>query len=197
MSPGISTHPPGPPLTANLRTWVLGAWARARALRTPKSSAGVLDSGGRNPAKMSRASGPERQIPRHSEKCLSENLGKWASGPWIAIRPSNPASRSTQFRESYPQSKLAVAHKNGTQNGTLVSGNMDQNLRNPSCFILSHAQLSTPCMEALRVLFSFQGPRGLGSLQWEFWDALAALKSELPLFRATALKSQEIWPSDS
>ena len=42
-------------------------------------------------------------------------------------------SRGTDF-----ESHLAVAQKTGTQNGTLVSGNMDQNLRNPSCLILSH-----------------------------------------------------------
>ena len=31
--------------------------------------------------------------------------------------------------------------KNWYQNGTLVSGNMDQNLRNPSCLILSHTHI--------------------------------------------------------
>ena len=31
--------------------------------------------------------------------------------------------------------------KNRYQNGTLVSGNMDQNLRTPSCLILSHTQI--------------------------------------------------------
>ena len=31
--------------------------------------------------------------------------------------------------------------KNRYQNGTLVSGNMDQNLRNPSCFISSHTHV--------------------------------------------------------
>ena len=30
----------------------------------------------------------------------------------------------------------------GTPNGTLVSGNMDQNLRNPSCLILSHTHIA-------------------------------------------------------
>ena len=32
--------------------------------------------------------------------------------------------------------------KKRCQNGTLVSGNMDQNLRNPSCLILSHTQMA-------------------------------------------------------
>ena len=36
---------------------------------------------------------------------------------------------------------LAVAQKTGTQNGRLVSGNMDQHLRNPPCLILSHSHL--------------------------------------------------------
>ena len=36
----------------------------------------------------------------------------------------------------------AVAPKTGTQNGTLGSGNMDQNLRNPSCLILSHTHVA-------------------------------------------------------
>ena len=31
--------------------------------------------------------------------------------------------------------------KIGTPNGTLVSGNLNQNLRNPSCLILSHTQI--------------------------------------------------------
>ena len=32
--------------------------------------------------------------------------------------------------------------KNRYQNGTLLGGNMDQNLRNPSCLILSHTQIT-------------------------------------------------------
>ena len=38
---------------------------------------------------------------------------------------------------------LVVDKKNKKryQHGTLVSGNMDQNLRNPSCLILSHTHL--------------------------------------------------------
>ena len=35
-----------------------------------------------------------------------------------------------------PRFYMAVAQRTGTQNGTLVSGNMDQHLRNPSCVIL-------------------------------------------------------------
>ena len=34
--------------------------------------------------------------------------------------------------------------KNRYQNGTLVSGNMDQNLRNPFCLILSHIRMGPP-----------------------------------------------------
>ena len=41
------------------------------------------------------------------------------------------------LKETDPKNQ-AVAHKTGTQNGTLVSANMDQTLRNPSCLILSH-----------------------------------------------------------
>ena len=33
--------------------------------------------------------------------------------------------------------------KNRYQNGTLVSGNMDQNPRNPSCLFLSHSQMTS------------------------------------------------------
>ena len=36
--------------------------------------------------------------------------------------------------------------KNRYQNGTLVSGNMDQNLRNPSCLILSHTHVYSDCL---------------------------------------------------
>ena len=49
---------------------------------------------------------------------------------------------------------MAVAQKTGTQNGTLVSGNMDQNLRNPSCLILSHTHIWWDC--PLRT-FNFPG----------------------------------------
>ena len=50
---------------------------------------------------------------------------------------------------------MAVAHKTGTQNRTLVSGNMDQNLRNPSCLILSHTHMGV-------VLYSFARDWALG-----------------------------------
>ena len=36
---------------------------------------------------------------------------------------------------------MAVAEKTGAKNGTLVSGNMDQNLRNPSWLTLSHTHM--------------------------------------------------------
>ena len=36
---------------------------------------------------------------------------------------------------------MAVAQKTGTINETLLSGNMDQNLRNPCCLILSHTHI--------------------------------------------------------
>ena len=35
----------------------------------------------------------------------------------------------------------------------LVSGNMDQNLRNPSCLILSHTQISKPLLIDMGGLF--------------------------------------------
>ena len=37
--------------------------------------------------------------------------------------------------------------KNRYQHGALVSGNMDQNLRNPSCFILSHTHIGLKELE--------------------------------------------------
>ena len=43
--------------------------------------------------------------------------------------------------EPFAEMNMAVAQKTGTQNGTLVSGSMDQNLRNPSCLILSHTHM--------------------------------------------------------
>ena len=41
----------------------------------------------------------------------------------------------------HPKLWFGCGSKNWYQNGTLVSGNMDQSLRNPSCFILSHTRL--------------------------------------------------------
>ena len=40
---------------------------------------------------------------------------------------------------------LTRLSKTEFQNGTLVSGNMDQNLRNPSCLILSHTHMAFFC----------------------------------------------------
>ena len=58
--------------------------------------------------------------------CQSSEGNRVESGaPWTLKRPL----------------KMAVAQKNGTQNETLVSGNIYQNLRNPSCLILSHSQM--------------------------------------------------------
>ena len=37
--------------------------------------------------------------------------------------------------------RYGCGSKNRYQNGTLVSGNMDQHLRNPSCLILSHTPM--------------------------------------------------------
>ena len=40
-----------------------------------------------------------------------------------------------------PSTRNGCGSKNRYQNGTLVSGNMDQHLRNPCCLILSHTQM--------------------------------------------------------
>ena len=52
---------------------------------------------------------------------------------------------------------MAVAQKIRYQNGTLVSGHIDQHLRNPSCLILSHTHMATPRKRHARVLFRFRG----------------------------------------
>ena len=55
--------------------------------------------------------------------------------------------------------------KNRCQNGTLVSGNMDQNLRNPSCLFLSHSQAGFTRLTLHSVSFNHQIPRPLPSLE--------------------------------
>ena len=52
--------------------------------------------------------------------------------------------RANALRATY-----GCGSKNRYQNGTLVSGNMDQNLRNPSCSILSHTHIA-PSSGSLR-----------------------------------------------
>ena len=53
----------------------------------------------------------------------------------LASRPYG----SVCFRMAKPKWSFGCGSKNRYQNGTLVSGNMDQNPRNPSCLILSHS----------------------------------------------------------
>ena len=87
-------------------------------------------------------------------------------GDWPKARPSGHGSKSRTPSEhpnpttkiptkmggefTHPKmvplvfpTKMAVAQKTGTENGTLVSGSMDQNPRNPSCLILSHTQIGS------------------------------------------------------
>ena len=72
--------------------------------------------------------------------------------PAAVGRAASGCPASTEARMGAPGllvcRNVAVAQKTGTQNGTLASGNMDQNLRNPSCLILSHTHVpwcSAPC----------------------------------------------------
>ena len=51
-------------------------------------------------------------------------------------------SRGVQWRRNMSGTHMAVAQKKRYHNGTLVSGNMDQHLRNPSCIILSHTHVT-------------------------------------------------------
>ena len=76
---------------------------------------------------------------------------------------------------------MAVAQKTDTQNGTLVSGNMDQNLRNPSCLILSHTQM-----------FQFLGFMCFPGLFFFFID----LKSGRCLFCCCLNLGNAVWPGD-
>ena len=46
--------------------------------------------------------------------------------------------------------QIGCGSKNRYQNGTLVSGNTDQNLGDPSCLILSHTQLNRQAPQRLR-----------------------------------------------
>ena len=59
-------------------------------------------------------------------------------GPWTSPAPEAPEFEGRFFPP------CGCGSKNRYQNGTLVSGNMDQNLRKPSCLILSHTQVLGP-----------------------------------------------------
>ena len=64
--------------------------------------------------------------------------------PQVAPLGAKKGARS----DGSPQVKWPWLKKPEFQNGTLVSGNMDQNLRNPSCLILSHTQVGFVFMQA-------------------------------------------------
>ena len=75
---------------------------------------------------------------------------------------------------------MAVAQKTGTQNGTLVSGNMDQNLRNPSCLILSHAHIFR---------WKFMPTTGLAASAFSARDAAADAIQEVAVPGGTNVKA--------
>ena len=64
--------------------------------------------------------------------------GEWKTTPGT---PPGKERRLISAPASNTDEHMAVAQKKRYQNGTLVSGNMDQNLRNPSCLILSHTRI--------------------------------------------------------
>ena len=75
----------------------------------------------------------------------------WPSAPASPPEASPPApSQASELSAQAwaEQSDLAVAQKTRYQNGTLVSGNIDQRLHDPSCIILSPTHLmalENPC----------------------------------------------------
>ena len=54
----------------------------------------------------------------------------------VVARLDLPKKKETSRKRNEPST--CGRGSTGTQNGTLESGSMDQNLRNPSCIILSH-----------------------------------------------------------
>ena len=62
-------------------------------------------------------------------------------------------------------SQNGCGSKNRYQNGSLVSGNMGQNLRNPSCLILSHTQMGFEPQMASELLFPKKQTSNRGRLQ--------------------------------
>ena len=78
-----------------------------------------------------------------SERCLKRRGTQETLGSESSKRSLKPGKHRSQHLVLMV---LDVPHgcgsKNRYQNETLVSGNMDQNLRNPSCLILSHTQIA-------------------------------------------------------
>ena len=64
----------------------------------------------------------------------------------VPLTPASPIPMRTRIPNLLPAAShgCVAQKKKKYQNGTLVSGNMDQNLRNPSCLILSHTQIELP-----------------------------------------------------
>ena len=58
----------------------------------------------------------------------------------LAFLKANPEKGYAQTKQ--PHRPHGCGSKTRCQHGTLVSKNMDQNLRNPSCLILSHTHMS-------------------------------------------------------
>ena len=100
---------------------------------------------------------------------------------------SHPVGVPQPFLHTKPRSAWGTCgrgSKNRYQNGTLVSGNMDQNLRNPSCFILSHTHVYDP---------KFTSPSTLGSKST--WDrkvrpAMEPRALAKPVFDASGFTGQ-------
>ena len=93
---------------------------------TPTDTSGLL-KGHQRKTRRSNLFGFGRPV-LHDQSFVDQHLA-WPKR-WFSICFSRPL-----------RTKMAAAQQTGTQNGSLVSGNMDQNLRNPPCLILSHSQM--------------------------------------------------------
>ena len=110
-----------------------------------------------HPGNSSLLPGKPHRRPRPRPQTRSDSCERlhWPGGifkPWLHTAPwSRSAPRLMRWSflcHGSHRKTIWLWLKNRCQNGTLVSGNVDQNLRNPSCLILSHSHLNICLLES-------------------------------------------------
>ena len=97
--------------------------------------------GDRFKQRMVSGGGYMKELPWN--RCDTQPIkhGSRSIGTFLFPKSRNLGRLARANRSRLPSHQNGCVSKKRYQNGTLVSGNMDQSLHNPSCFILSHTQI--------------------------------------------------------
>ena len=115
--------------------------------RVPRVPSSPLQPGPQNFGMRGKAKEYAPRGPRSRGKELSSDgepseVQLASASPCCTCLHSACAHVCTNSSDKSIYTHMAVAQQTGTQNGTLVSGNMDQTLRNPPSVILSHTHMN-------------------------------------------------------